>query len=373
MKRPHLLHVFSTFDATGPQVRAVSIMNFLGTQWRHSIVAMDGNYRAAERLRIPDVRILPKPASKSSVIAAFYFRDLVRHIRPDLVATYNWGAMDAVVGAQLASVCPMIHAEDGFGADEAEQRKSRRILARQLLLRFVYKTVVPSRTLDEIANREFRLPRSKVLYVPNGVDTGRFRPGLPRDVRVQLGIGPDTVVFGYTGALRAEKNLPLLVEAFHRASLSNALLLIVGDGPSQGQLAETIAALGIGSSVRLIPAVADTAPYYAAFDVFVMSSQTEQQPLALLEAMACGLPVCATAVGDIPHLIGENFPAVIAANDVEQLANSLRVIYSNPDMRTALGSRNREVCLRDYTLDQMLDRYADLYGSAVSTNRAKAS
>jgi glycosyltransferase involved in cell wall biosynthesis len=368
MKRQrHLLHVFSTFDAGGPQVRAAAIINALGSQWRHSIVAMDGNYGAAGRLRISDVALVPRPAARSSLIAPFSFRDLICRVRPDLLATYNWGAMDAVAGAQLARVCPVIHGEDGFGADEARQRKARRIVVRRLLLPFAYKTVVPSKTLYQIASSEYHLPESKLLYLPNGVDTTRFRPGLPRDVRSQLSIAPDTVVFGSIGVLRAEKNLTLLVEAFHKASLASAVLVIVGDGPCRGELAQTIARLGVDASVRLVPAVADTAPYYAAFDVFVMSSKTEQLPLALLEAMACGLPVVATAVGDIPYVVGEDFPALVAPNDAGRLAESLRLLYGDRQLRASLGERNRQICGKDYALDQMLERYADLYETAAAS------
>jgi L-malate glycosyltransferase len=135
MRPLHLLHVFSTFKAAGPQIRFASIANALGTEFRHTIVAMDGNYDAAQRLDSTlTITLQPPPFDKGSLLCSLTMREVVRHVHPDLTLTYNWGAMDAVAGSRLAAVCPTIHTEDGFNPDEAVALKSRRVLARRLLL-----------------------------------------------------------------------------------------------------------------------------------------------------------------------------------------------------------------------------------------------
>ena len=118
-------------------------------------------------------------------------------------------------------------------------------------------------------------------------------------MRQQWGIDDETVVYGFAGGLRGEKNLHLLLKAFGEAALpDNSHLALVGDGPDRAELEQLAARLGIGPRVSFRGHASDMSQVMPAFDVFVMSSRTEQTPNALLEAMACGLPVIATDVGD---------------------------------------------------------------------------
>src|SRR5262245_11373168 len=150
--RHHLLHVFATFRLGGPQARTIALANRVPERFSHTIMAMDGNFEAApglsERVR---VTLRQPPRRRSSAIFPWLLARVVRQVRPDLVITYNWGSMDALVGARLASVAPIIHTEDGFGPDEAVSLKLRRVLARRVFLNTIHATVVGSRTLEDIA------------------------------------------------------------------------------------------------------------------------------------------------------------------------------------------------------------------------------
>jgi len=208
MKAPlHILHIFSTFAVGGPQIRLIQILRGLRGELVTSIMAMDGNLAAAARISGQQVNLLPAPREGNGLSKALAIANLLRRMKPDLVATYNWGAMDAVVGVKLAGVCPFIHGEDGFGPDETLALKRRRILARRLLLRSAYRTVVPSRNLEAIARDQFGLDPKKVTYIPNGVDVARFAPGQNLEYRRARGISDDCVLFGFVGQLRKEKNL----------------------------------------------------------------------------------------------------------------------------------------------------------------------
>lgn len=366
---PHLLHVFSTFAASGPQLRIAATINHLGNQFRHSIIAMDGIQDGEYRLDgSSQVDFLPAPLKKGSLFMGLAFRRLLKQLKPDLVLSYNWGAMDAVLGAVLAG-CPVIHNEAGFGPDEAVKRKARRVLARRVLLRGAYCTVVPSKSLLNIAREEYRLPESKVRYIVNGVDTAHFSPSPERRLRQEWGVDDDTIVFGFVGLLRAEKNLDLLLRAFASAEISQSKLVLVGDGPCREPLQLLCLELGIGDKVIFVGTTRDTLSYYLSFDVFVMSSITEQMPMAMVEAMACSLPVIATDVGDTKAILSpEDSREVIPSNDSLSYSEALRTFALEKELRNKLGLKNRARSLDLYTFNRMADGYGILWRQAIGNS-----
>ena len=359
----HIFHVFSTFCAGGPQVRTCTIMNALGQQFRHTVMATDGNFSALEKIA-PDVRCSPlaPPPGKGSLLYARELSRSIRTVKPDLLITYNWGAMDAVLASRLSPVCPVIHAEDGFGADEADRLKRRRVWTRRLALGRIQALVVPSRTLMNIALGRYRVSEEKVLWIPNGVDIGRFRPGRNADWRRAWKLPDDAVVFGYAGRLGAEKNLSMMLRAFAGMGRADARLVLVGEGPCRAELEQLAAELGIAQQVVFAGPVTDTAPCYQAFDVFLMSSFTEQMSIALIEAMASGLPVVSTRVGDSDEVLGSPGPeCVVSSGDLEHYTRCLAGMYLDAGLRARLGAGNRERCVRYYSLEKMISDYRDLY------------
>jgi glycosyltransferase involved in cell wall biosynthesis len=362
----HILHLFSTFGPGGAELRVISFILRAGARFQHTIAAMNGDLRAAGRLgSVPQARILPGAVRRNRLMAPWHVRNLVRRLRPDLVVTYNWGSVDGLLGALLARVCEVIHTEDGFGADEAAGLKWRRVMARRLLLRKAWRTVVPSRLLERIALEQYRLTRSKVEFIPNGIDVERFRPNADRSARTELGIPQEDLVFGTVCNLRGEKNLGMMIRAFAAAGLEQSRLVIAGDGPKRMEWEAVAREAGCAGRVVFAGATADPAPYYAAMDVFLMSSVTEQMPTVLLEAMSCGLPALCTDVGDSAAIL-ESCEAVeiVPSRDASAYARSLRILASEPELRARLGEKNRRLCLEKYSLDRMTGRYIDLYCDA---------
>jgi glycosyltransferase involved in cell wall biosynthesis len=370
--KPHILHIFSTFKQAGPQVRTVEILNRVAGSYRHTVMAMDGHFDAADGIRArAEVRLLAPPPRQSSLWYPLTLSRSIRELRPDLVETYNWGAMDAVVGARLASGCPIVHTEDGFHPDEIVRLKRRRVWARRALLNGIYQTVVVSRVLLDIARHQYRLRPNKVRYIPNGVDVQRFRPAMPRSRRHELGIGEDTLLFGYLGHLRPEKNLGLLLSAFRDARIANAKLIIVGDGVSRGELEALARELGVAAHVIFTGFHPDPVPWLAALDVFVMSSANEQAPISLLEAMACGVPVVATAAGDTREMLpGAQAPFVVPLNDRPAYSRALREMAANEELRRLLSRQNRDWGARNFSMEAVVARYEQVWRGAISSPEA---
>ncbi|HEX5716893.1 MAG TPA: glycosyltransferase [Thermoanaerobaculia bacterium] len=348
---PHLLHVFSNFVPTGPELRTVELIGAFGRGFRHSIVSMDGRTSAADRLSPnTDVRLLPEPPKAGSFATARRLRKLLGDEKPDLVLTYGWGAFDTLLAARSLGFRRVIHHEEGFNEDEAEQFKGRRIWARRLVLPGAAAVVVPSERLKTIAVDLWRLQPERVRLIPNGIRLDRFAPGEART-------GP--LVVGTVGSLRAVKNHARLLEAVAR--VPDIHLLLVGDGEERPALERRAAAPDLAGRVRFAGYQESPAPFYQAMDVFALSSDSEQMPVALLEAMASALPVVSTDVGDVRAMLPPEQAPFLGAD----LAGPLAELASAPDLRRQLGDLNRKRAEERYSFEALCAAYRELYESVL--------
>jgi len=372
---PHLLHVFSTFVPAGPEMRTVRMINALGDRYRHSILAIDGRTDAAAEF-VPDapVTILPSLPRTGTPQTVRALRRLYRELQPDLVLSYNWGAFDSVIVSRITGRGKRhLHHEDGFNADEAATFKGRREWARRLLLPGLARVIVPSRVLEAIATRRWRLAPEGVALVPNGIDLDAFAgesDGAP--LRAELSIAANVPVIGFVGHLRPVKNVQRLLRTFAALDCQPAAhLVILGEGPERSGLEAAITARGLEERVHLVGHQSDTAPWYRLMDIFAISSDSEQMPVALLEAMASGLPVVSTDVGDVAHMLPDEQREFVVGGDEEasresDLRRAFETLLRDPTARASLGRSNRERAQERYSFELMLGAYDELYRNALT-------
>ncbi len=373
MSARRLCHVFATFDPGGPQVRTAQWIRAFGERYEHRILAMDGRTGCYARLAdLPNVALLARPQEARGLLAYRSLRRLLESQQPDLILSYNWGAMDAVLANRKERIAPHRHHEDGFGPDEFMRRKLRRSLARRFLLRGI-RVLVPSRVLERICMEEWRLAASQVRFVPNGIDVERFRAG-DRSVALQsFGLSEDARWIVSLGHLRPEKAHARLLEAFAGAALGEGwALALAGDGPLRDELAERARVLGIAERVRFLGSVEEPESLLRAASVFALPSDTEQMPVALLEAMATGLPCIATDVGDVREIL----PAAACAQVVppgradlfgSALVDMVRAMdetAARPLREEPFAAACRERVVESYSEQRMLDAYKDWVESA---------
>ncbi len=348
---PLVVHVFPTFAVGGAQVRFAAIANHFGAAFRHIVVSLDGDLSCRERLR-PDLDVIfpPVDAAKHAMLAnAWRFRRVLRRWRPDVLVTCNWGAIEFAL-ANIVPVVRHLHVVDGFGPEERAAQLPRRVLVRRLALGRS-PVVLPSKNLVRIARDIWKLPRPVIRYIPNGIDLARFKPG-PR-------VAGNEPVIGTVAALREEKNIARLVRAFAR--LPAGRLVIVGDGPQRTALTALAGELGIAHRVEFAGHQTDTPGFYARFDIFALSSDTEQMPLSVIEAMASGLPVVATDVGDVRLMVSaENAPFITKLDDAA-LAGALAALAADPGQRQRIGAANLRKAARDFDQAAMFRAHAALW------------
>ncbi len=163
----------------------------------------------------------------------------------------------------------------------------------------------------------------------------------------------------WVGAVRREKNLIRLLRAF--APLKNeAVLLVIGDGPELDVVLQEAEALGLGPAIRFLGRREDVRDILMQCDLMALSSDTEQMPLAVLEAMDAGLPVASTDVGDVRHMVSaENQPYIVNRSDRE-LGAAMRALVIGTAARKAAGAANKRRLRRDYQAKGMVAAYKTL-------------
>ena len=335
-------------------------MSRLGPGFRHTVAALDGDVSATkEVLNQGAMNLAGCSKTRNPIRAVSRLYALLGEHQPDLVLTYNWGSIDAVVAALLRRI-PVIHTEDGFGNEEAVRQKRRRVWFRRAVLRQVHAVIAPSLTLSEAMRRVWRLPEEQIRYIPNGVDLKRFTP--PLRSRNRSG----EVVIGTVGQLRREKRQDRLVEAVAAIKTPRLRLLVAGDGKERDALCEKARGLNIVDRVEFLGAVSDPEQLYRKLDIFALSSSTEQMPMSVLEAMASGLPVLSTDVGDVKRMISDgNRPYVVGW---DAYAGALKRLVEDESLRWDLGANNRRKCEESYGLDRMVEQYERVYHSALAAS-----
>jgi glycosyltransferase involved in cell wall biosynthesis len=360
---PTLLHIYPTFDLGGAQRRFVQLANHFGGRFRHLIVSMDGASGAFHLLdRQIDAEMVSVSRRASDTWGSVRtFRKVLKTLRPDLLVTSNWGSIEWAM-ANLDGGIRHLHMEDGFGPEEAERQIPRRVWTRRLLLRRST-VMLPSLTLFRLAREVWRLPERVLVHVPNGIDCQRFSPVIDAAYAASFGISADCPVIGTVAALRPEKNVGRLFDAFALVCRSHrAQLVIVGDGPQRGLLEARAVALGIADRVIFTGACSSPERLLPSFSVFALSSDTEQMPLSLLEAMAAGRAVVATDVGDVRQMLSsENAPFVVL-KDATQMANAIIRLLEDRDLRESSGSANMRRAKDVFDETKMFFSYQKLYG-----------
>lgn len=370
--KPLIVHVLYRLDTGGMERVLVTLINHTQSKYRHAVICLDGFSAFREKIEDPNVPCvaLNKKPGKDWLCYIRLWKAL-RAFKPDLVHTYNYGALDTVPVAKIAGVRRVVHAERGRNANDphGESRKYRYL--RRWLAPFIDRYLAVSRDLRDWLTEKVGIDPSRVVYIPNGIDAASFAVAPTRGkVRPLLGAfaPPGTILIGTIARLDPVKDQTGLVSAFNFLCESlpdmrgRLRLAIVGEGSRRSALEAQIADLGLPEQVCLLGNRDDVSEILVEFDIFAFSSIAEGMPGVLLEAMAAGLPVVATEVGGVGDVVSSGITGMLVpAGNPLALAKALASYASDEALRLRHGRAGRERVETEFSLDDMVSAYITLY------------
>lgn len=370
--RPLVVHVLHHLVMGGMENGLVNLVNRLPeSQFRHAIVCVEDHSEFAERIERDDVEVIDMHRSRIGARALRRdLRALFTRLRPAIVHSRAQSGLDALLPAALARVPARIHSEHGRDVDDLYGTRFKPRLLRFLHAPLVSHYIAVSEELRQYLIKRVHVRASKVTRVCNGVDVARFSPAearpagpMPRDLAPA-----GTVVFGTVGRAQAVKDQQTLLHAFARASersaafAARARLCVVGDGPKLEDLRALAASLGIEARSWLPGAERDVPNVLRGMDVFVLPSLAEGISNTLLEAMASGLPLLATAVGGNAELVADGATGTLySPADADLLAGHLEAYFEDEERRARESRAARTAAVERFSIDAMLGAYADIY------------
>lgn len=374
---PLIVHVIYRFDVGGLEMLlAECIRRIPRHRYRHAIICVSGYSAFVEKIAGTGTPVytLEKPAGLG-LSAHLRLWKLLRRLGPAILHTYCISAVEYTVTGAIAGVPIRLHSEHGRNPNEADGRNFKYNVLRRVMALLMHSCVAVSVDLQNWLADIVRIPRSKIVCIANGVDTDVFSP-----VSMQRPRGPahasltNRFVIGTVGRVSEVKNHAALVDAFvlllerfpeSKPALS---LIIIGDGPLLAPLKEKISALGIAHLVLTPGSRTDIAEFIKTFSVFVLSSMSEAMPVAVLEAMATGLPVVAPRVGGIPDIVKDGMTgALVDTACPEYLAEAIAKYIQNPDIGSRHGAAGRTFVEQHHGVDRMVNQYLALYDAHCKT------
>jgi glycosyltransferase involved in cell wall biosynthesis len=286
----------------------------------------------------------------------------VRRFRPDVIHGYLFGPnLFAVLAGRWCGVRAVVVAKRNVDAFETPRQAG---LQRRIHRAATHVTAVSEAVADSVV--AMGVPRSRVTVIPNGVDAARFTAAAD-------GEAPrDPPVVGSVGCLAARKDYGTLIDALalldQRALVCGAVL--VGDGPERAALERRIEARGLAGRVRLLGERPDVERLLPGMDVFALSSREEGIPNALLEAMAAGRPVVATAVGGTPEVVRDGETGwLVPPGSPSALADALEQALRDPAEARRRGAAARRAVLDHMSIGAMVARHEEFYARVAGERR----
>lgn len=370
--RIKLLHVVGRFGVGGSERQQTELIKRLPAERYDQVVAvMEKGGHFLGEIRRRDIEVIDFPFS------SFYNRNALRQYR-------GIARMVKERGVQL------IHCHDfysnicGAAVAKLSRRKclitSRRYAglvfspAQRLVQRLAYSfsaaIISNSEAVAQIMISKELVPRRKIHCIYNGIDTDRFSPRPPSaELAESLGLPNGALVVGTVARLHPRKGHHTLIRAAAtiHGTHPDVRFLIVGDGPARADLEGLAQELGVAGVVVFAGESGNVPELLALMRVSVLASLTESLPNAILEAMACALPVVATNVGGVPELVTDGETGyLVPTENPDALADRILKILDNPGLASGMGNLARNRAVEKFSCDKLIENVEALYAQVLN-------
>jgi glycosyltransferase involved in cell wall biosynthesis len=361
-----LLHILPDFKAAGAQ-KLVMDMLLCHDKVRFDAAACslfpEGNTWIEDELKRQGIKIfyLNKHLGPDIKVLRKLF-ELFKAFKPDVVHSHTYVLRYILLPALVCGIPVKIHTVHNIAKKEVD-------LAGRIIHRIAFKllNVFPVGVSQEISKTISKLYKIKVVqYIYNGVPTEAYiaNRSTRQALRASIKISNERFICLHIGRFSAQKNHRLLIEAFTHVlkEIPDAILLMAGDGELRSEMEKFTQYLGLEKSVRFLGTRKDVPELLAACDLLVLSSDWEGAPIVVLEAMAAGKPVVATAVGGVSDLVIQRETGLLVPpRNAYALACAISRIYKNPSRAIEMGQRGRRIVKTRFDTKEMTQQYETLY------------
>jgi glycosyltransferase involved in cell wall biosynthesis len=364
MKRLRIVHTESSCGWGGQELRVLEESAGMMARGHDVLIATPPEAPIATEASRRGIPVSLLAIGKKRLNGIFALRRTFGAHRTDVVVTHSstdsWLAALACLGA----------------VDRPPIVRTRHVSApipQNLATRWLYGTaaahvVTTGEALRRQVMQEAGLPADRVSSVPTGIDLDIFRPGEISAARTKLDLPQRRFVVGIVATLRSWKGHRFLVEALAAMKDESVLLVIVGDGPGRANLTEQVRLLGLTGQVVMAGQQRNVSDWLQALDAFVLPSYAnEGVPQALMQAMACGVPVITTPVGAIGEIVSDGQTGLmVPPRDVAALALALAKLRDNPALRRTLADEGLLQARTRFSSGQMLDAMEQILNRTVA-------
>ena len=365
-----IMHVVDHLGKGGLENGLVNLIEHLDpARFEHVVYAIRSLGANAERLQKNRIRVIcqGKRDTDSPIQIGTLIRG-IREVRPDIVHSRNWAAVEAVIAGRWVG-CRVVHSEHGLEAGFDAKEPRRRAWFRRLAYELADRVFSVSYQLRDLHAQRTRFAAASFTVIHNGVDSERFfpDPAARARVREELRLAEDDFCIGCVGNFFPVKGHITMLQAFQALAAEGGQwrLLLIGDGPERARLEAFVhthpawkdRVCFLGTSHR-VPEL------LSAMDTYVLPSVAEGISNSLLEAMASGLPVVATATGGNPEVVVDGESGLLfPVGDSGRLARHLRLLRVRREWRASLAQQALRRVREEFSLDSMVAKYAQLYES----------
>jgi glycosyltransferase involved in cell wall biosynthesis len=365
MNRPAIAYVVNSLNAGGTEKLVVEMSLAYAQEYDVRVYCLDEPGLWAPRLReagIPVHCLWRQPGIDLSV--ATRLASLFRAANVRIVHAHQCTAWFYAALSRLVHPAPrlLLHEHGRFWPEADHPR--RRLVNATLINRLTHRFVAVSQDVAARLERYEGIPRSAIQVIYNGVTPPER--GVSDEVsrlRVSLGFEPGEFVIGTVGRFDPIKNLPMLVRALQATCGVHPRVrgLLVGDGPERPAIERMLEESGLAGRVVMTGHRDDARRLVACMDLFVLASFSEGTSIALLEAMAAGVPVAVTAVGGNPEVVDSETGWVVPSDDTPALTAAFDAAITNMGLRRQRGEAARRRFDGRFAMSAMLGAYRDIY------------
>lgn len=368
---PLVVHVIYRLAVGGLENGLVNLINRMPREhYRHAIVCIDDYTDFRQRIQREDVEVYALHKRPGHDVGAYWrFWRLMRRLRPAIVHTRNLGALEFQLPAFLAGVPRRVQGEHGRDTTDLQGINRKYLLLRRILNPLVSRYIALSKDLETWLEQQAGVTPARISQIYNGVDTQRFIPVEQKAPLPVAGFVPeDGIVIGTIGRMQGEKDQLTLVRAFIQLltrverGRERLRLVLIGDGPLREQARVLLQEAGVEELAWLPGNRDDAAQLFQGLDIFALPSLIEGISNTILEAMASGLPVVATAVGGNPELVVEGETGrLIPADDPLAMVEALLPYVESESLRRQHGRAGRSRVEQSFSMQSMVEGYSGVY------------